>query len=283
MHHRVTSVVKITSLKLPGGWDKHLDQAVLDGLVDELERGSALPPIGVTPDRRVLYGLHCVAAHKLTKRSAIRADVIECTDDEAASLALAENARRRSLSDAEIAEAVAALAPRPKGSFAPDAASKPATPTNVGRGASKAAALLAVAKAAGISESTVKRAIKRAEAAQDAPGEAEEPKVDPRADYDAKRAALGRVLSEAAAQLSAALGKLTTAEPDHGWSGVQWQRLRGMVRAAGGEIRASMPAGDCGYCDVAKEGYGVADCPACQGSGYLTASQLANLPREARE
>jgi hypothetical protein len=54
-------------------------------------------------------------------------------------------------------------------------------------------------------------------------------------------------------------------------------KVRRLAKEAAEEARAAMPEAPCAYCKGAEK-----NCPACKGTGYLTAAQVKAVPEELR-
>jgi ParB-like chromosome segregation protein Spo0J len=260
--------VKLSALKLRGGWDRDLDQDTLDGLVEQIQIGAVLPPIGVDETRHVVYGYHRIAAHKLLKRTEIRVDVVPQVA--VARSAIAENLRRRHLTREQLADAIRRYQEidQPKPPEPEDDAPKIGRPKSPER-----AARLATAKALGVSEETVRRAEAKPEPEPEGPALSEHASMlrDAFAGLasmlvriQGTATALDKVLEVVGGPLlmrnAAAVGK-----------------VRRLAKEAAEEARAAMPEAPCAYCKGAEK-----NCPACKGTAYLTAAQVKAVPEELR-
>jgi len=282
-----TTEVKLSALKLRGGWEKEVDDAHVRRLADEIEAGAILPPIRIDEGKGIVFGYHRVAAHKLAGRTVIAAEVVELErPDEAEAAALGENLHRRNITGEQRAKCTARLVEIYAARFkevSPQAAEKPA---KGGRPKSpEREAIREVAKLREVSEDTVERDVKAAKAPEpQPPTPAAPPPIDchGHALSDGVRTQVVEVqalLDEAANAMSrvvAALNKLEDLSPEVA-NNTFAQGLALNAREMNRVIRDRRPAHLCTHC---RGGELRPRCPLCKGLGAISAELYARTPKD---
>lgn len=148
-----TRLVRLSDVVVPDNWMDDLDDANIGHLAQQLRAGRVLPPIKVKDDNTLVLGRHRLAAHFSAGIPLIRADVVSYDSalDEEEDV-ICENLRRRvppgPERDAKLARLVEIERIR-RGADSSDKAPRP----------SAGSVASAVAARAGVSQSTVQRAV----------------------------------------------------------------------------------------------------------------------------
>lgn len=295
-----TIVVKLTSLVLRGDHKRGLDQEVIAGIADSLERGEETPPVGMDRSKRLLWGRHRYEAHKKAGRKSIRADVFAFETPEAERAAvIAENLRRKHLTRDERDELIAeylvlvgvkapATAPSGLGHLSQsETRHAPAAKENRERKAK----IKEAAKIGGVSTKTVERIAKR-EAAKDegpaAPEHSEPPppcirafglEVPPAVDHRARQ--VQAAIDEIDKHLRA-IAKIANGLEETGLSGHDAQKLsKDEYERFAFAARGCRPEALCPWCKGMAWGRGPSPCNGCHGTGFATVAKMrANVPEE---
>jgi ParB-like chromosome segregation protein Spo0J len=257
----------------------------------------------VRRDGNVLVcGRDRMAAALILKRKRVWVHLVDCDDREAKALERRENIYRRPVENRS--EMLAELVELRTGEIEKDrelAGAEGGTVSPAPQHSAKAEARRQVARAAGISPASVKKAEQRAAAAarDSAPGGADapvsatsqgeappaaEPTLDLLGVDDASTRAVcafalttQEAIDGADKHLRLALGALKPIEAT-----ALGQELRVQVERVGGLVRAARPAAVCPWCKgLPKATFGI--CGGCKGAQWVTAEHAARAPVEARE
>ncbi len=286
--------LKISTIRLPGGWKDRLDVANVAGLADQLRAGVSLPPVKVTHTHQLVAGAHRIAAHLEAGLPSIRCDVIEyASAGEIEEDTICENIRRRTLSTEErdrgLARLVAIAQARSPSMAELDAmvtdeevAELEALSDHPRREGTKAAALSEVAAKTGHSQSTVQRAVAKQEAPPATP--APQPEVitsfglpvllNVREDAAKWQAAIDEA-DGLLRRAQAALGKLVDITKVNS----TLDKSIAAAHQAAVQARKLRPEAVCAWCKMLSE----LDCKACHGRGWRTSDQTKLPPELERE
>lgn len=297
---------KLSSIVMPGGWDKGLDQANVDRLRatimevikvhgrDEAPKHIPFPPIIIDQADRLHAGRHRIAAFKACSLSSIRTAKYEFSGPrEAEMVELRENLHRRVLSDEDQAKATKRLVEllteeeqeRDQVDLRTEykdqeTASKPGP-----KKSAKARAVERAAEATGITEGGVR---KRLEKVEQLAAAAKEPEVvlemwgmDELPGMRELRADAGRIqaaMDSVSALVARAQAKL--AEIDDTAAARRWPALHNLredLHRVGRTARALRPAALCPFCKGV-----VANCPTCNERELVGEGEMERTPGELK-
>lgn len=280
--------VRLDRLRLPGNWRKILsDDRVHKIVASRKHVGILQEPIVRASDMRPLCGLGRIASCAVLQEEEVTVKLVECTDEEAVIVTLAENGVRThdSAKAASLEKDLLAMLEAREPSNDPpwDGVSmKRGRPKNP-----KIAAREMAAEASGLKPETLRMREYRDKVKNAPPVLPAEPTAPPfrtigrelHPTFIRQVAKVHEDLSSAAKRLSAALSDLTRLEK----SGLPYRRdrvdrLKEDLRSLSEAFRSMRPAALCPSCkgvdDVQNE------CAGCATVGYITEGQVASVPSE---
>lgn len=296
-----TVTLKLSSVRVPGGALKGLDQGVVDGIAAGYERGEETPPVAIRPDKTLLWGRHRFAAHKKAGRKEIRADVMAfATPDAEEAAVIAENLQRKHLSRDERDDLIARYL-RLVGVTAQPSATTELTQPQLGQMSQsesrhepaakvhreRKAKVKEAAKLGGVSTKTVERIAAREEVKLEPPAPPVEPAPPPPcvesfglqvpASVDGRARRVQAAVDEADKHLRA-LARIVNALEESGVPAKHAQKARLVMEDAAALIRGVRAEALCPYCKGVVK---VADCYFCQGAGFADAERMRkSIPDE---
>lgn len=273
-----TGKVKIAALTLPGDWRARLASEHVRDLARSVDELALIHRPAVREDNAIITGRDRIAAMHLLGHEVIDVDVFTATDHEVQLAIIVENLRRRVDNRDKLLADLADLYRRFETHPAEvvvqsEQQSKP--------GRKKAPATVArekAAAAAGVTTEAVRAAENRekARAAELTPEPADLP-VAPGADVAGALDAIDRLLVQAKTLLT----KLTGAHPAL-MERFPVHQAQTALNDATTRLRGMRPHVVCPYGDCAVVGAVNGNCPACHGSGWITADQAAQVPKDLK-
>jgi len=264
--------VKISKLKLPGDMRKRAESTQVSGLADSLTRVGLLHnPVVRKADKKVLSGRDRIAACMANGDETVEVLYVDCTDDEAAEIKIAENVYRRTYTADARARMIADLYKRIQSET--DSPSEP-EPGPRKRGRPKGArgkAITQVASEYGVSESAVLKAEREAKDKLNTPV-LESPinafGLPLTNDFIAEMIIVRRYIDDSQVRTRTATASLTMLEKaDTSVPIWRVQAIKESLQAVYQELQHLKPASVCPYCK------GISpyqdECSACKKTGWV--------------
>lgn len=293
-----TKVVKFTSLVLPGGFKKLLDEERIDELAKSIETNGLLHlPVVRKKDSEVVSGIDRLAAMKKLGRDRVEVRLCEATDDEVKLARIAENIHRRTIAHddrkkqlAEYVDIVEKSVTQSVIIGQPVQELRTASTRKQGRpSTTRGDAIKKVAEQTGLNERTVRRAVEEREREEEQKEEPTKAPVDMLgfdiefpAEHSAMIAAIVEAVDTAAQLVSRAQAAITAVENQIAVSKefkrrVDTAGMKQRLASAGAFVRQERPESVCPYCKLTDQ---MENCAGCRGSGYLIKTQTKDLPKE---
>jgi ParB-like chromosome segregation protein Spo0J len=279
-----TKKIALSALALTGEFGKRLKAPhVAERAASIAALGMIHEPVVRASDMRIVCGEDRVAAHFVNGAKTVLCKMVECTDEEFAAMRNAENLQRRNVVVEQrnlVVERITAIAAEIAD------APPPALPEKRGRGAPKgdrAKARERLAEELGVTAETLRKVEWKAKRAESVPVPGPVVRslgMTLSAEFTAKAALAQTYIDAANRALMVAQQSLTKMANDVGcaFPPARLQRLHSDVHDLAVRIRGARPCSLCPWCK-GLDGY-QDDCPACQGTGFITQSQEVAVPRE---